>query len=288
MDAKNLLLDSLDERETTYGEKLKRCRDDFSGGAVHDVRTSIRRLLAVLDIAAFMISGSRVAKLSHRLKDQLDGFDDLRDIQMLLDKISEGIGALPELELFQEHLKKREKRKQLAGKKHARDIKPGSVNKSFMKVHESVEDLSEQEVQSQLPQAVDEAYLRVMQRYGELDPAQLVSIHHLRIAFKKFRYMMEIIHPCLSDFPELQLRRMHAYQTQMGCIHDMQVFLETLAKFAREHHSYDPQPVRRFYERILAESLSAYLENKDQVLTFWRANPLVAFPWKVDRTEKEK
>ncbi len=288
MDAKDLLLDSLDERGAAYGEKLKLCRNDFSKDAIHDLRTSIRRLLATLDVVAFVTSGSRVKKMSDGIKDQLDGFSDLRDIQVILGKVEENVNTLPELEPFQNYLEKREKRKQRAEEKHVKDLKLGGMNKRLLKIREAVEDFSVEELDDKLPQAVDEAYLTVVQRYGEIDPEELVSIHHLRVAFKKFRYMVEAIHPCLPDFPESQLERMHDYQTQMGNIHDDQVFLETLAQFAKGSDSYDPEPVRRFYERVLAKDLSTYLKNKDEVLTFWRATPLAVFPWQADSTKKKE
>ncbi len=288
MESKELLLDSLDKRAETYREKLKLCRDEFSKKAVHDFRTSIRRLLAMLDVGAFVTSGSRVKKLSDRLKEQLDGFTDLRDIHVMLDKISENISTLPELEPLQNYLEKREKRKQRTADKNTKNIKRGSINNRLLKIREAVEDLSTEELRGKLPQAVDEAYLTVMQRYGEIDPEQPVSIHHLRVAFKKFRYMVEEIYPSLPDFPESLLDRMHDYQTQMGDIHDVQVFLETLAQFAKDNDSYDPESVRRFYEQILAETLSVFLKNKDEVITFWRATPLSAFPWEADQTKQEQ
>lgn len=287
MDARNLLIDSLDRQRTAYRENLKLCRAEFSRKAVHDLRTSLRRLLATLDVIAFLTSASRIEKLSDHLKDQLDDFSDLRDIQVMLDRVSEDIATFPELEPFQTYLEKREKRKQRSDEKHIESIKPGGIDKRLLKIQGTVEDLSADELQTKLPQAVDEAYLTVIQRYGEIDPAQLVSIHHLRVAFKKFRYMIETIYPCLPDFPEAQLQRMHDYQTQMGTIHDGQVLLDTLAEFAEDSDSYDPRPVRRFYERSLADKLSEYLNHKADVLNFWRATPLVDFPWQREQKKKE-
>ncbi len=112
MDAKNLLLDSLDKQRAAYRENLKLCRTEFSRKAVHDLRTSIRRLLATLDVIAFVTSASRIEQLSDRLKEQLDDFSDLRDLQVMLDRVSEDIRELPELEPFLNYLEKREKRKQ--------------------------------------------------------------------------------------------------------------------------------------------------------------------------------
>jgi CHAD domain-containing protein len=288
MDARNLLLDSLDKQRANYRENLKLCRAEFSRKAVHDLRTSLRRLLATLDVIAFVTSAARIEKLSDRLKEQLDDFSELRDIQVMLDRVSEDVGTFPELEPFQNYLEKREKKKQRSDEKHIQNIKPGSIDKRLLKVQAAVEDLSASELQDKLPQAVDEAYLTVIQRYAEIDPAQLISIHHLRVAFKKFRYMVEAIYPCLPDFPEAQLQHMHNYQTQMGTIHDGQVLLDTLAEFAEDSDSYDPRPVRRFYERSLTEQLSEYLKHKADVLNFWRATPLVLFRWQGEQKEKEE
>jgi len=288
MDAKNLLIDSLDRQRAAYRENLKLCRAEFSRKAVHDLRTSIRRLLATLDVIAFFTSASQIEKLSDRLKGQLDDFSDLRDVQVMLDRVSEDLQTFPELEPFQNYLEKREKRQQRSNEKHIQNIKPGAVDKRLLKIQGALEELSAEELEDKLPQAVDEAYLTVIQRYGEIDPAQIVSIHHLRVAFKKFRYMVEAIHPCLADFPKSQLQSMHDYQTQMGNIHDLQVFLETLAEFAKDSDSYDPRPIRRFYEKSLAEALSVYLKTKGEVLHFWRATPLVAFPWQTEQKKKEE
>jgi CHAD domain-containing protein len=229
-----------------------------------------------------------IEKLSDRLKDQMDGFSDLRDMQVMLDKVSKDVDLMPQLEPFQDYLQKREKRRQRADEKHIHNIKFGAVKKRWLKIHADVDDLATNEIGGKLPQAVDEAFLTVVQRYGDVDPAQLASIHQLRVAFKKFRYMVEAIYPCLPNFPESLLDHMQEYQTKMGEIHDLEVFLATLAEFAEKNESYDAAAVYRFYEKILDGAVSDYLKNKNEVLTFWRATPLTAFPWEVGQTKKEE
>ena len=285
MDSKDLLLESLDKCGVAFRKDLKRCLSKFSADAVHDVRTSIRRLQATLAVVAFFTSASRIEKLSDRLEKQLDGFSDLRDIQVMMDRVAEDLDRIPELEPFQDHLKKREKRKQGTDEKHIQTIKPGGIKKRLLVIQEAVGELSAGELEGKLPQAVDEAYLTVLQRYGELDPNQLVSIHHLRVAFKNFRYRVETIYPCLPDFPDILLTRLHDYQGQMGTIHDGQVLLETLEGFAEDNDSYDPEPVRGLYKQSLTDKVSRYLKNKADVLNFWRASPLDPFPWQREQTK---
>ena len=68
MDSKELLLDSLEKSGAAYRKKLKLSQDEFSRKRVHDLRTSIRRLLAILDVVRFVTSAGR--KRIKRKKDK--------------------------------------------------------------------------------------------------------------------------------------------------------------------------------------------------------------------------
>ena len=288
MTSKDLLMDLLEERGMAYRKQAKRCREQLTTDAIHDLRTSVRRLLATLDIVAFFTSASNVEKVSDRLKSQMDGFSDLRDMQVMLDKLSDDVDVLPQLAPFQNYLEKRAKRRKRADEKHIRNIKAGGVNKRLSKLQKAVEELPAEDLEGRLPQAVDEAFLRVMQRYSEVNTSELVSIHRLRVAFKKFRYMVEAIRPCLPAVPGALLKHMDDYQTQLGNIHDIQVFLEMLDEFAKQDNSYDSTPVRRFYARMLEEAVAAYLQRKEEVVRFWRATPLESFPWQANQIQEEQ
>jgi CHAD domain-containing protein len=130
-----------------------------------------------------------------------------------------------------------------------------------------------------LLQAVDHQFGAVIRRYKRLDPANPASIHRIRIAFKKFRYMVEIIHPLVPNYPESHFKLMHDYQGRMGDIQDTEVFLSTFEDFAERDASYDPEPVLRFYQQRYNEFVNAFIENIHQINTFWRTDPSAHFPW---------
>ena len=131
----------------------------------------------------------------------------------------------------------------------------------------------------QVLQAVDDAFLLTKQRHSWIDPAQPATIHRVRIAFKAFRYMVEIIHPALQDFPYENLKLMNDYQSLMGEIQDNEVIMQTLADFPIRGASFDLEPVRRYYERRHAEATAAYMKAMDQINIFWRPAPDQSFPW---------
>jgi CHAD domain-containing protein len=277
MNAQALLLDSLTSRWDRYKTELKNCRDDFSEEAVHDFRVAARRLLTSLDLLRVVIRGAKIKKTRRILKDQLDNLDELRDAQVMLADISENIREYPSLQPFEEYLQRRERKLMRAARKEIKSLKIGELAKRMRKLAETVAK-SQPDGLDPLP-AVEEAYSGVIQRYGKIDPAQPVTIHRLRIAFKKFRYMVESIHPILEGFPKDYLKRMHEYQTSMGEIQDMEAALQELAEFEKTaSKEYDPAPARAYYAEQHTLAISRYLEDKGEVMTFWRAAPDQTFP----------
>jgi CHAD domain-containing protein len=273
------LLEALEHRWKNHRAELKRCRAEFSNEAVHDLRVATRRMLALIQLLNSIAPRPRLRKLMRAFKDQLDEFDDLRDTQVILAELSEILHELPQLQDFQKHLQFTEGKLLRKLRKKIKQLESSEVTKRIRKTHESIEAETNSELGSQIMRAVDDAFLRTKQRHGSVDIARPATIHRVRVAFKSLRYMIEIIHPSLNDFPIGNLKRMNDYQSLMGEIQDAEVFTQTLADYS-EHASFpDPEPVRRYYERRHAEAISAYAAEMNQINTFWRSAPEKPFPW---------
>jgi CHAD domain-containing protein len=279
MKAKTLLLDSLNTRLGKYKAELKTCRREFSEEAVHDFRVAVRRLLSFLDLLRVVIQDPKIQKIRRVLKDQLDDLDDLRNIQALLADISEIIHETPALQSFQGYLKQKEKSLMRLARKEVNSLKTDSLVRRIKKLNPAVEKLKEANLEISLFSAVDEAYAVVNQRYALVDLDLPATIHRLRIAFKKFRYMIEVIYPILENPPLEYLKRMHDYQAAMGDIHDMEVALQELADFSElEGVSRDTETAHSYYNERHVTALSRYIEDKGEVLTFWRTSPAHPIP----------
>ena len=278
MDAQTLLLEALDNRWETYRTELKNCRREFSEEAVHDLRVAARRLLALAELIRAVEPQPVLQKIRKALKGQLDEFDDLRDTQVMLAEVSETIEALPELKPFQQHLLKYERRLLRDAEEIVEALRPAGLAKRLEKVRANIAaGAPDADFDGRILQAVDEAYSTVTQRYGWIDPAQPATIHRTRVAFKKFRYMVEVIQPLLPGFPGENFKRMHGYQTAMGEIQDVEVFLQALRDFAEADA---PEPVIQYYERRHTDLIAAYIEDKGELHSFWRTTPESLFPWK--------
>jgi CHAD domain-containing protein len=278
-DAAQLLLDGLEKSWQNYCVELKRCRTEFSNEAVHDLRVVTRRMVAVLRLLHSIAPRPRLQKMIRILKEQLDEFDDLRDTQVILAEISETIQELPDLYEFQKRQLRQEDKLLRNARKQVKKFNVKELSRRIRKTHDWLEREAETDLGSEILQAVDDAFLTTQQRLAVVDLARASTIHRLRVAFKTFRYMVEMIHPLLPDFPETCLEYMHAYQARMGEVQDAEVFLQAFHDFAGTSAGSDLEAIDRYYERRHAEAIAAYADDMMQLNNFWRPEPDKPFPW---------
>ncbi len=279
MDEITLLLNSLHTRWEKYQAELNTCNSEFSEGAVHDFRVAARRLLSTLGFLRAVLQDPGIQKARRILKDQLDNLDELRDVQALLADISENIQEFPHLQPFEEYLLRREKKLLRNTRKEIKSLKTEDLSRRIRKLIKTIKTCTQADLDAGLFPVVDEAYAIVNQRYALIDPAQPATIHRLRIAFKKFRYMVEVVYPLLEDFPADHPKRMHDYQSIMGNIQDMEAAMHELTRFNKHiPANYDPKPLHTYYTERHNTAISCYIEDKGEVVTFWRSAPDQPFP----------
>ena len=280
MNPNELLLTALALRFEKYISQRKHCKTQFSEEAVHDLRVATRRQLAMVEVLRTIEPTPRLKKLRKDFKDQLDSLDTLRDTQVMLVEISESLDNLPELIPLQKFLQKREKRLLRSAEKDVLGFRTRDTSRRIEKISSDLATSDDNSITlTSLLSALDDAYSTATQRMGHVDPVNPATIHHVRIAFKKFRYMLEILYPLIPDIPATQVKAMHDYQAKMGGVQDVEVLLATLTEFLDKHPSYDPKPVREYYEQRHKELINAYVEDMNELFTFWRETPEKPFSW---------
>src|SRR5215213_6383277 len=177
-----LLLNALEKSWEKYSEKLERCRDEFSNEAVHDLRVATRRILAFIELLNSISARPRFQKMIRTFKEQLDEFDDLRDTQVILTEISETLRELPQLQTFQKYLQGAEQKLLRRLRKKIKKFETSEIAKRIRKTQESIEEEVNDESESQVLQAVDDAYLLIRQRLDWVDATRASTIHHVRVA----------------------------------------------------------------------------------------------------------
>lgn len=282
-------LTTFKERWGNFENQLKSCQEEFSSDNVHDLRVAARRLGASIEMARELDLFPRLKKVQHSLKEQIDGLDKLRDCQVMQAEVSRALENQPHLAPLQAWLGQREKR--LLGKaaKQVADLDLSVSEKRKQKMDSKLEQvLARPEAETELLTAVDQIYQKAIKRFGQIDAAHPASIHRVRLAFKKFRYMVEIVQPVLPDFPKKQLKRLHDYQSLMGDVQDAESFQALLEKFAKKEPSLDLEPARRYFGDLHAEKIQAYMDAREELQSFWRSAPDQPFPWQSNSIHKVK
>ena len=279
VDPKQLLLQGLEMRWENYSNELKNCRNEFTEDSVHDLRVATRRMLALIQLLKSISPQPRQKKIARAFKDQLDEFDDLRDTQVILGELSEILHEIPELEEFEKYLLSYEEQMLQDLRTRLKERKTSDIEKWIYKTQENVETWEMNDLKPLVLDAVDDAFLSVKQRLGWVDLARSSTIHRVRVVFKAFRYMVELIHPLLPVFPSGALKQMNEYQTVMGNIQDTEVFAQALSEFTKDTPFPDLETVHRYYERRRSQAITAFASGMDQLHSFWRPAPDQPFPW---------
>jgi CHAD domain-containing protein len=277
-DFRTLILDSLHDRWKTFRAELKRCQKKYSEDAVHDLRVATRRLISSLDLVGSIHPEADLRKARRALKRQLKMVGPLRDVQVQLLSIDKMLPSFPELQGFYDSLVKRERKLVQRLAAEVKTVKAGKVEKAIRTVIEEVAVLldmpeRQREKRAEAISAVEIAFNHVVERKQAIDPTDSASIHRMRVAFKKFRYVVESLAPMLDRVTSKQLKAMNTFQGSMGDIQDAEVLLTTVQTFARERGPEGEAALAQALEELSRQRtalIETFLESADTLFTFWK------------------
>jgi len=270
------LLECLRQRLRGLKKAARRCRKRSSENAVHQLRVQLRRLLALLELLTCIVPEVHLQRARKKLKKRLDRFDKLRDTHVQLLFTGGMLRDFLELKALHKKLQRRENRLLKPATKHARKCSVGWLahTRRMIKTHVRAAfrlHSGRARPVDRLAAGIQKAFDRVTALRAQIDPKQVETIHRTRIAFKKFRYMIELLHPLLPAIQARQLVAMDSYQTMMGEIQDIGMLRETLNALVRKG-KLKKTPLKRFNDLLAnrqAILIRGYLEAADELFTFW-------------------
>jgi CHAD domain-containing protein len=277
-DFRALMLNSLQDRWQSFRTELKRCRKKYSEEAVHDLRVATRRLISTLDLVDRIHPEANLRKARRALKRQLDMFGPLRDVQVQLLTIDKMLLSFPELQEFDNFLAKRERKLMQHLGMELKRVKTGKIRKSIVVAARQLEALPDtpavqQEKRAEAILAIEMAFNRVVERKHVITPTDGPSIHRMRVAFKKFRYMVESLAPLRGRPISKQLKAMNAFQGSMGDIQDAEVLLSNMQAYASARGIEGEATLRRALEELSRRRIAlieTFLGSADSLFTFWK------------------
>jgi CHAD domain-containing protein len=277
-DLSTSLLEALDERWRIFRTTLKRCQKKSSEESVHDLRVATRRLISTLDLLACINPAGNLRMAQRTLKRHLKAFGPLRDAQVQRLSIDKMLSSFPELGGFHAYLVKRERKRVQSLSGAVQRIRTGKIQRIIRTTSQQVETLLEtparrQEKRASALRAVDAAFNRVIERKLAIDPSDSPTIHRMRVAFKKFRYMVEALAPMLDRGTSKRLKAMNALQGSMGDIQDAEVLLMSVRTFMRKHGQEGDASLVRVLEELSRRRtvlIEDFLDSAKTVYTFWK------------------
>ncbi|MDT4330897.1 CHAD domain-containing protein [Methylomonas sp. MED-D] len=278
--AGKFLQHALDRHWQLYRKRLQTCRQRADEDNIHKLRTGIRRLVSVIDLIRALAPCPALRKARKVLKAQLDRFDDLRDTQVMLLTIDAAIVELPELRDFHEHLRRRENRLLGRLEPEIAAFSTGNLRrklkKSGRRANRRAADI---DLAQAIPAVVDRVYADALERHAAINDSHPATIHQLRIALKKLRYMLEAAPDQIPGLKPDLLERLQRYLTAMGDIQNAEVLASALAEFYR---GAPPAPVADYFQRQHRQLMAEFIADRYEIFRFWRAAPDQAQPWQHD------
>lgn len=258
-----------------YQKRLTRCQEKFSEAAVHDLRVETRRALALLDLMQTLGVGGSLKKPRKILKRRLDAFDDLRDVQVELLILKPVLPKYPEAADLEAFLTARERDLVARLRRKIRPLKSRRVERMLKSLEKRVaaapggaaEAATTEHVLAQPLNAAFERPAQLQQRIRHTDTE---AIHRTRIGFKAYRYLCELLVPFLPWMTPRRLREMHAWQTRMGDIQDLNVLLAQIERAVKRGDVPLPA-VKRLHARLarrLVVMVNRFVRTADRLERF--------------------
>ena len=236
MEATAILEESGRARATRFREELKRASaDPTSDEAVHDLRVAIRRVLAWIVVRTALLGPDRrLREARSSLKALMAPLGKLRDAHVKRDWIWNVVpeGDEPSyryaVKVSGDVLRWESRARKYLGAPSTRRLRvplPRGAGGLGGRLEAAI---LAPDILGRLEREVSK------NRDAALDPAHPEALHRMRLAFKKYRYVAEVLLPLFPKATGETSKRLHAFQTLLGTIHDFDVILAEARAFRRE------------------------------------------------------
>lgn len=236
MEATAILEESGRARANRFREELKRASAaPTSEEAVHDLRVAIRRVLAWITVRTALLGPDRrLSEARSSLKALMPPLGKLRDAHVkrgwILNVVPEGDEPSYRyaVKVSSDVLRWESRARKILGAPSTGRLRvplPGGAGGLGGRLQVPI---LAPDILGKLEREVSK------NRDAALDPAHPEALHRMRLAFKKYRYVAEVLLPLFPRATEETSNRLHAFQTLLGTIHDFDVILAEAHAFRRE------------------------------------------------------
>ncbi len=276
-DAALVLGRALGERQNVFLAQLARCQKRANEPAIHDLRVAIRRLIATLRLADVVLPDEAITKHRRMLRSTLREFNALRDVHISLLAMNDLQRRIPPASSYVKVLRLRERTVLRDAARQLKLVKTRGIETAITEIQQSLLKISADPIlrpaaRTMMLGAYAQSFSRVVRARQAVRADDPSTIHRLRVAFKRLRYMSEVLQPLLPWLNARRRKAMHAYQTAMGEIQDLEVLTGGVRAFASSMPLTSRLSMLTVQEALFLrrkEKIDAFLRTADAVEMFW-------------------
>jgi CHAD domain-containing protein len=268
------LAETLLSRWHSYRERLDEYRHNPKPESIHELRVSIRRLISQFVLFSQILPDRGPDKARNFLKHQLESLGPLRDTHVQQMFIRRQMAQFPDLADLLDRLQDREPSLVKRASQNIRRLKTDKLEKWICSLAESLKQQSfnrrtQRELARLALSCADATFAQVLERWRNIDRADPRTIHRTRVAFKKFRYIVESLPPDLTCYSKNDLRRLARYQRRMGNIQDFEVIQESVRSFMKECEHSRLNAFCAYLRKRRARAVRSFLKTSSRLFQFW-------------------
>ncbi|MEE9225660.1 MAG: CHAD domain-containing protein [Bacteroidota bacterium] len=275
------LAETFEKRWIRFRKELKRAQKGFSEDSVHDVRVASRRLLSALEVIESWTGLKKIRNAKKELTRTLKIFSPVRDahVQQILLKDVGRTG--PAARLLIADLQKQERKRIRKAAKKVKAVKPNATRKVLKAIRQWFRMMTfagasnlNGNLSALARRTLGARFEAVEALCRDVNRRDMETLHQMRIAFKKYRYLAEFLQPVLPKLTDEVLKRMNDYQTALGDIHDLDVLIITSRVFARKLRRSASKTMRlgstlRLLNQRKRSLVVEFVQRKDELYQFW-------------------
>ncbi len=242
-------MDKIRKRYNSLVMNYKEIEKGTSEQEIHDKRVILRRVFPIL--AAFRVKPSKVKNGEKAFK----LFGQLRDIQVQILKL-ESVEQTPEMAEYLAFLKAIELKSE---EKVIRFCKKKELAFPSIKKKPQV-------VKTKIYKKANESLAKLIKKIQSRSNDNAYDIHKIRIEFKKFRYIVEIL-LSIENADDVRLEKIKMYQDILGEIQDYEILMDGIKRFYKKRKLNGSEIIEIFEknQKTLIEKFDKELETVIQV-----------------------
>lgn len=265
-------------RSQACAHNARSCARDPSPESVRKLRTSTRRLVAILGLAARVLPRGALRRCRRKLKSRLRALGGLRDIDIARAFIGTHAPPNPSLDSYTSALASR--RRKAAGRLGVfagldRD-RPDADIAGYAANHIAGQEPAR--LAAALARHLDRALANVLKARRDARADDPSGLHRLRIAFRRLRYAAEVLHPVIDGFTRDQLDAMHRFHSLLGQIQDLRVIGRGIERFGRSRNQVvrdELAPVMGSIRQERADLIRSIEPIAENAFSYWTGPPII-------------